>query len=227
MLRKNFGKALKEIITWNYTDSESGDEFVNRVVRCLQKTLGVAVRQGSPEINDEIPIGTTIFVNPYGSQNSPDVAVISLEKPMKITKKRTGWIPNVSLTMEVKRSQTGKAMWNSGFPVQKRIYLLNTKSHLPDKSPINGTTIVMGSDLVSEKDEQKVIKLKGTLKQIKEQWATIGSFKLEHLRPMFSQDKSGGDWLVHKDRVKREKNVLKFVEGTQKKKEVKGNSSHN
>jgi len=216
MLRKKFGKALKEISNWNYASNEGGDDFVSRVVRYLQKKLGVAVRYGSPEINDKIPIGTTIFVNPYGSQNSPDIAIVSLKYPLIIIGKRTGWIPKNSFTMEVKRSQIGKVMWNSGFPTQKRIYLLNTKSHLQNKTPINGTTFVLGCDLVSEKDEEDVIKLKETLKQIKERWIGIGTFKLEHLRPMFSQAKLEGDWLVHKDRIKREKNVFKFIEGTKK-----------
>lgn len=214
MVKHNFKRALKNILKWGYTESESGDEFANRVVRHLQKELKVMVINGSPNINDDIPIGTTLFYQPYGTQSSPDIAIVSLEVSKKVIGGKTGWIPKDSFTIEIKRSKIGKVMWNSGFPTQNRIYLLNTKNSLPNGMSIDGTTMVMGFDLVSIFNEKSVIKLKENLKGMKNQYKGIGTFKLEHLRPMFTQELQEGKWLIHKDRRMRENNVLKFVENS-------------
>lgn len=209
MLNEKIIIALEEIMCWGYADSETGDAFTQRITRHIGKAIGAAPRCGSPDVNEIIPIGVIIFEQPYGTQMSPDIVIIKLDIPLKI-KKKTGWIPNDSVTIEVKRSAVGRAVWNSGFPTQDRIYILNTKSKFNNEN-IDGTTMVLGNDLVSIKDEQKVIEFKTSLKLLKENMKDIGNFKLAHIRPMFSQSSSDGNWLIYKDRKEREENVLKFL----------------
>lgn len=209
-LKRKIVEGLENILCWDYADSESGDAFTQRISVHIGKTIGVAPRWGSPDVNEIIPIGIIMFEQPYGTQMSPDIAIMELDTRLKI-KKKTGWIPNTAVTIEVKRSAVGKVMWNSGYPTQDRIYILNTKSKFNNEN-INGTTMVLGSDLVSKEQEQNAIEIKKSLKGYKRNIPDIGSFILSHLRPMFSQSPSDGNWLSYKDREEREENVLKFIE---------------
>ncbi len=211
MLNKQVVKSLREICKWGYTDSEKGSMFTERVLTILQKSVGVIIKKGSPEINEVLLSGLHLYENPYGSQKSPDIAIFKLNKHLKIIGKRTGWLPENAIKIEVKRSQVGKAMWNSGFPTQEIIYLLNTKCLDLNKKIIGGTTMVMGSDLASKEDEKKCLALKEKLRSMKKLFGKFGTFICEHLRPMFVQEKAEGYWLINSDREKREEKVFKFV----------------
>jgi len=205
---KIYGKlkaALNDIKHWEYADSETGDAFTQRISRRIGNAIGAAPRCGSPDIDEIIQKGITVFEQPYGTQLSPDIAIVILDTSLKI-KNKTGWIPENSITIEVKRSATGKVLWNSGFPTQNRIYILNTKTKFN-----SGTTMVLGSDLVDEIHEQTVGEIRNELKELKKEKQNIGNFKLVHLRPMYSESAPKCYWLSHKDRKEREKRVIKHL----------------
>lgn len=211
-VKKKVLKITREMLTWGYTENETGSAFEKRVASYFGKEIGIQVRYGSPDKKEIIPKGIHIFRHPYGSQKAPDISIFILDDPLKIEKK-TGWLPKDVISYELKRSKNGSVTWNSGFPVQNIIYILNTRTNTKIKLGLQGTTMVLGSALVSKVDENNVANYKKNSKtKLKKNPEFYGTFYVDHKRPMFKQIIGERDWLLHKDRKEREKAVLVFIE---------------
>jgi len=208
-IREKMVKSMKDISKWDYAESEEGSAFEKRVANKIGNDLGATVMRYSGNKKKKmmkLPAGITVFVYPYGTQESPDAAVIGLKVCLNLKSMKKGWLPAFTIEVEIKRSKVGKIVWNSGFPKQNRIYMLNTKTKNK-----RGTTFVLGSDLVSEEHERKVENIKKSLKEAKKKYGDLGTFKVGHLRPMFVQDAYEANWLEHKEKEQREKNVYTFI----------------
>lgn len=131
-----------------------------------------------PEYKDKKTVPVTcknyICKQPFGSQKAPDFIVC---------------INGEELYVEAKRSSKDKPMWNSGVAQQETVYIFNggTKG-------CEGTTIVMGFDLLSEKEALFWERFKEELRLLKESKTEeykimfpnpVVSMKLQHIRPMF------------------------------------------
>lgn len=212
-MSKKLEIAFKKILAEPYNPSEDGKDHEKGIRNIIAKELGASVIVKKTKISlekfvEEKANGLYVINKPYGSQRPPDALICEINN---------GIIVN-NLWVDVKRSETGKAMWNSGFPEQEAIYVYNgTEKGTKKKTGQSGTTILLGKALTSPQEAASVAALKTLLCGFKHNptingtTITFTNWDLQHLRVMLKEKGKQGLWLSHPDRQSREKQVLDFA----------------
>jgi hypothetical protein len=110
------------------------------------------------------------------------------------------------IDIECKSSIGDSAMWNGGIPKEEYFYIFTSKK-------FNDTTYLKGSSIITE-DNQKALKIvKERCNEVRdllneELKDLLGSWTVGYLREMHYQVKIEKKWITHKDRKKREDEVI-------------------
>lgn len=163
-------QSINEILSWPYNPNESGDAFDDRVALRLAQVTHAILCNGMPK---PIPNGKLIVRQPNGSQQYPDILLLGWKHPQAI---------------EIKRSSTGSAVWNSGLPVIEGVYIYNGKY-----KNIAGTTAVLGEDICTVEEAALLNYIKHTVHIGKDYHShTLNKlttrWQLQHIRPMFKEE---------------------------------------
>jgi hypothetical protein len=229
-------RAARAILAHPYVDKKGGKTaeliFAETITDNLQAQYHP---RGFPKSADGerrvLSPGSHVIVNPLGSQQSPDILVLTLRRawrpPSRVVTLAdleghegdggiVTWPPQLDgvgscLLIEVKSSKTGAPMWNSGLPSPGTAYILTTVD-----GKVSGTTAVMGEELVNPAFLRFSNELRRFLwgqrhainGKLDEDFPDHG-FRLQHLRPMYEALPGNRRWLTHPHRVSRETQFLK------------------
>jgi hypothetical protein len=201
-VNKRLVAAFQSILKLPYVPTQSGDHFDTAISEILRKTAKLeALDKPSAKKRKEIFADWKenkawgYLSQPNGEHSSPDFFLFLRGLGV--------------LEIEVKRSNTGEVMWNSGHPVPGTIYIYNGKT----KSG-GSTTFVLGDDLITTEEADGLEEVKSRLYDLRKSYIQTcpnNRWSLSHLRPMFTETKEKR-WLDHSLRAEREARVFAYLE---------------
>jgi hypothetical protein len=191
--------AFREITKLPFIKKQKGNTFDANVREILREEAGLdeldtpdnklrTQQYAAWDTNKEYGLVS----QPFGSQMPPDILIFL---------KGMG-----RLSIEIKRSNTGLVMWNSGHPARETIYVYNG----PSKPRGTDTTYLLGSELITASDDTMFSDVKQFCSENTKRF-TSPNFKLNFLRPMF-EEIGKAKWLEHPERMKREAAVILYIQ---------------
>lgn len=149
-----------------------------------------------------MPVGTFIK-QPAGSQGLPDILVKDFD--------------NTYIAIECKSTgrKVNTPMWNDNVPKQDIIYVISSAKY-------DATTIFLGKDVISNATYELLAKQEAEIELIVQKYkklmSTVDTFNRGWQQRSRKQHTQAGksvktNYFVHPDRIKCEKNALKFVLG--------------
>lgn len=207
-------KAFLKVLTLPHISSQTGKSFeeaIKEVLGSIGKLGEVHVPSKGRVVRQQelIDAKSWIYVpQPNGTQQAPDLMLYLMGHSV--------------VPVEIKRSNNGKIMWNSGIPSIDTVYIYNgcSNSHKFNDDGIStgekwsGTTFILGGDIIQVDEISALRDLKVSLNKLKRQYneASNSRWILMHIRPMFSeQNGRGARWLENPNRYYHESRVLAYI----------------